>query len=203
MTRKKRGAAPRGGPICEGNPGLLLGPGREKSRARRCPFPSSGEGRLHNFVRESCSQLRLLLLVLPRPPPAPLLESEGGALLGQPATPGRGSRLPTLIAQPRSRGSLRSDPPSRRSRDPGAPRPENFVLPERPVSLGSGFGPAPAWEATTGRAHRTWRFGSPDRAPGQSALALSALPARSHQLRAVRGAGIPEPAVRAGSQKLD
>lgn len=37
-------------------------------------------------MRESCSLLRLLLPVLPRPPPAPLLESEGGALLGRPAT---------------------------------------------------------------------------------------------------------------------
>lgn len=146
---------------------------------------------------------RLLLPVLPRPPPASLLESEGGALLGRPATRGRGSRLPAQIAQPQSRrGSRRSDLPPRRSRAPG-PRPSNFVLPERLVPFGSGFGPAPAWEATSGQAPRTWRLGSPDRAPGQSALALSALPARSRRLRAVRDAGIPEPVVRAGSQKLE
>lgn len=127
-------------------------------------------------MRESCSLLRLLLPVLPRPPPAPLLESEGGALLGRPATPGRSSLLPAPTAQPRSRGSRGSDQTPSGSRAPGpGPRPSNFVLRERPVPLGSG--PALAWEATGSRAPGTWRLGSPDRAPGQSALALSALPA--------------------------
>lgn len=67
-TRKKRGATRRGRPLGRRRPRLLLCPGREKSRAPRCPLLSSGEGRLHNFVRESSPRLglRLLLPVLPR-----------------------------------------------------------------------------------------------------------------------------------------
>lgn len=129
----------------------------------------------------------------PRPPPAPLLESEGGALLGQPATPGTRLGSPAGRAQPSSCGSRRSEPPPAPAASSLArPRPPGpaTLFRERSVPLGSRVGPAPASEATAGRVPRTWRLGSPDRAPGQSALALSAVPARSRWPGAERGAGI-------------
>lgn len=141
----------------------------------------------------------------PPPPPAPLLESEGGAPLGQPATPGKGLASPAELDQPRSRGNRRSEPPpalaaASLARVPTAPGPATLFR-ERSVPRGSPVGPAPAWEATAGRAPRTWRLGSPDRLPGQSALALSALPDRSRWPGAVLGAGIRNQScvLRAGS----
>lgn len=175
--------------------------GRKPAAGCGCPLPSSEERRLHNFVRER------LASAAPPPPPHPPSAAAGLPLCWRAAQeaeregareragapcrpPGETDSRPGTpgLALPRRRRPSGTAP--RAGTAPGAPAPARLTAPG-PAAAGPAtlfrraapsrlwFGPGRAQAATAGWARGTWRPGSPDRAPRQSAPAPRALPARS------------------------
>lgn len=103
---------------------------------------------------------------------------EGGARRRPPGKRARG-RAPRGRPSPGGGGRALPPPPALGPRPPApaAAGPATLFRESRPSRLR--FGPGPAQAATAGWAPGTWRPGSPDRAPRQSAPAPRSLPARS------------------------
>lgn len=192
MTRKEGGTAPQDSPIGFGSRRLLLAPRREKARCRlRLPAPLlRGKATPQLCARAARSSGSASSLPPPPPRACPFVGEGRGAPEAQEAGEGTG---PTGCAWPpswelalvRALGVRSPEEEGAEQVRPAAPLPLGSPAPlaqgrqlcsGRSVPLGSGFGPGPAQAATAGWAPGTWRPGSPDRAPHQSAPAPRALP---------------------------
>ncbi|XP_027407946.1 uncharacterized protein LOC113898746 [Bos indicus x Bos taurus] len=155
--------------------------------AGRCgrPLPSSEERRLQNFVRR-----RLAPPAPPppltRPPAGPFVEAGKGAPEAGEGGGPRGARRRPPGNRLRSRHTGSSSPVEGRRAGPAAPRLSrpgcrragNFV-PGDEVFSAPGSAPARSRRPPQAGLRGTWRPGSPDRAPRQSAPAPRSLPAGS------------------------
>lgn len=190
MTHQKGGTSPRDSPIGFGSRRLLLGPRREKARGRlRPPAPLLRGKATPQLCARAAGGPGPSSSSSP-PPAGPFVgeerrgrRTEGGApdLPGALCCPpGTRPRRHPRFACPRGRRPSRSRPPAGAAPAPaplGSPAPQ--LCSRKAALLGSGSGPGPAQAATAGWTPGTWRPGSPDRAPRQSAPALRVLPARS------------------------